>query len=70
MSELLKNLLMWLFIAITVFSVFNNFNTETSIQELSYSEFISQVESDQVLNSQLIITHLKVRQLMVNPLKQ
>ena len=43
MSELLKNLLMWLFIAITVFSVFNNLNTETSAQELSYSEFISQV---------------------------
>ena len=50
MSELLKNLLMWLFIAITVFSVFNNFNTEQSVQELSYSEFISQVESDQVLS--------------------
>ncbi|MDC0141757.1 ATP-dependent zinc metalloprotease FtsH [Gammaproteobacteria bacterium] len=41
---------MWLFIAITVFSVFNNLNTETSAQELSYSEFISQVESDQVLS--------------------
>ena len=41
---------MWLFIAITVFSVFNNFNTEQSVQELSYSEFISQVESDQVLS--------------------
>ena len=50
MSELLKNLLMWLFIAITVFSVFNNLNTETSVQELSYSDFISQVESDQVLS--------------------
>ena len=50
MSELLKNLLMWLFIAITVFSVFNNLNTESSVQELSYSEFISQVESDQVLS--------------------
>ena len=50
MSELLKNLFMWLFIAITVFSVFNNFNTEQSVQELSYSEFISQVESDQVLS--------------------
>ena len=50
MSELLKNLLMWLFIAITVFSVFNNFSTEQSNQELSYSEFISQVESDQVLS--------------------
>ena len=50
MSELIKNLLMWLFIAITVFSVFNNLNTETSVQELSYSDFISQVESDQVLS--------------------
>ena len=50
MSELLKNLLMWLFIAITVFSVFNNFSTEESNQDLSYSEFISQVESDQVLS--------------------
>ena len=50
MSELLKNLLMWLFIAITVFSVFNNFSSEESNQELSYSEFISQVESDQVLS--------------------
>ena len=50
MSELLKNLLMWLFIVINVFSVFNNFSTEQSNQELSYSEFISQVESDQVLS--------------------
>ena len=50
MSELLKNLLMWLFIAITVFSVFSNLNTEATVQELSYSEFISQVESDQVLS--------------------
>ncbi|MDA7553967.1 ATP-dependent zinc metalloprotease FtsH [Gammaproteobacteria bacterium] len=41
---------MWLFIAITVFSVFNNLNTESSVNELSYSEFISQVESDQVLS--------------------
>ncbi len=50
MSELIKNLLMWLFIAITIFSVLSNFNNESSVQELSYSEFISQVESDQVLS--------------------
>ena len=50
MSDLVKNLLMWLFIAITMFSVFSNFNKESSVQELSYSEFISQVESDQVLS--------------------
>jgi len=46
----MKNLLMWFFIAITIFSVFSNFNKEASVQELSYSEFISQVESDQVLS--------------------
>ena len=50
MSEVVKNLLMWLFIAITIFSVFSNFNNEATVQELSYSEFISQVESDQVLS--------------------
>jgi len=50
MSELMKNLLMWLFIAITMFSVFSNFNKESVVQELSYSDFISQVESDQVLS--------------------
>ena len=50
MSELVKNLLMWLFIAITMFSVFSNFNQKSAVQELSYSEFISQVESDQVLS--------------------
>ena len=49
----MKNLLMWLFIAITMFSVFSNFNRESSVQELSYSEFISQVESDKVLSVDL-----------------
>ncbi len=46
----MKNLLMWLFIAITMFSVFSNMGKEASVQELSYSDFISQVESDQVLS--------------------
>jgi len=46
----MKNVLMWLFIAITMFSVFSNFNKESAVQELSYSDFISQVESDQVLS--------------------
>ena len=35
MSEVVKNLLMWLFIAITMFSVFSNFNNEATVQELS-----------------------------------
>ena len=72
MSELLKNLLMWLFIAITVFSVFNNFNTEQSVQELSYSEFISQVESDQVLSVEFSSDNytLKGKTVTVNLSKQ
>ena len=36
MNEVIKNLLMWLFIAITMFSVFSNFSSETKTKELSY----------------------------------
>ena len=50
MSELVKNILMWLFIAVTLFTVFNNFSSESQSEVISYSEFIAQVESDQVLS--------------------
>ena len=50
MSELVKNILMWLFIAVTMFTVFNNFSSESQSEVISYSEFIAQVESDQVLS--------------------
>ena len=52
MSELVKNILMWLFIAATLFTVFNNFSSEPKSEVISYSEFLSQVESDQVLSVQ------------------
>ena len=52
MSELVKNLLMWFFIAGTMFAVFNNFSNESTSEVISYSEFLSQVESDQVLSVQ------------------
>ena len=52
MSELVKNLLMWLFIAATLFTVINNFSGESKNQEITYSEFLSKVESDQVLSVQ------------------
>ena len=50
MSELVKNLLMWLFIAATMFTVVSNFSGPTTSKEITYSEFIAKVESDQVLS--------------------
>ena len=41
---------MWLFIAVTMFTVFNNFSSESQSEVINYSEFIAQVESDQVLS--------------------
>ena len=50
MSELVKNILMWLFIGVTLFTVFSNFSSESQREVISYSEFLAQVESDQVLS--------------------
>ena len=52
MSDFMKNILMWLFIAVTIFAFLGNFSDGTKKQELGYSEFISQVESDQILSVQ------------------
>ena len=49
MSELVKNILMWLFIGVTLFTVFSNFSSESQREVISYSEFLAQVESDQLL---------------------
>ena len=66
MSEMIKNLLMWLFIAITLFSVFSNFSNEPTTTELSYSEFISQVESDQVLSVEFLSDNYTLKGKTVN----
>ena len=50
MSDLMKNILMWLFVAITIFAFLGNFSEGNKKQVLGYSEFISQVESDQILS--------------------
>ena len=50
MSDLVKNILMWLFVAITIFAFLGNFSEGNRKQVLGYSEFISQVESDQILS--------------------
>ena len=43
-----KNLLLWLVIAAVLLSVFNNFNMQEPTEELGYSEFVAEVQSDQV----------------------
>tara|TARA_Y100001970_G_scaffold290274_1_gene423431 strand:- start:81229 stop:83124 length:1896 start_codon:yes stop_codon:yes gene_type:complete len=65
MSELLKNLLMWLFIGVTLFSVFN-FSNESTNKDISYSEFVSLVESDQVLSVEFLSDNYTLKGTTVN----
>ncbi|MBK1618520.1 ATP-dependent metalloprotease [Lamprobacter modestohalophilus] len=49
MSDMAKNLILWVVIAIVLMSVFNNFTaTQSSPQTLAYSDFIAQVQQGQV----------------------
>ncbi len=43
-----KNLLLWLIIAAVLLTVFNNFSVRPQPQEVTYSNFISEVQGDQV----------------------
>ncbi|MFN2328863.1 MAG: ATP-dependent zinc metalloprotease FtsH [Chromatocurvus sp.] len=43
-----KNLLLWLVIAAVLLSIFNNFNMQTPTERMVYSEFIQEVNRDQV----------------------
>jgi cell division protease FtsH len=45
---MVKNLLLWLVIAAVLLSVFNNFNMQSPSEQLQYSEFIEEIQSDQV----------------------
>jgi len=48
-SDMAKNLILWVVIAIVLMSVFNNFTTtQTRSQSMSYSEFIDQVKGGQI----------------------
>lgn len=48
MNDMAKNLVLWLVIAAVLLTVFNNFNTETRSDRISYSEFITEVRTDKV----------------------
>ncbi len=48
MNDMAKNLLLWLVIAAVLLSVFQNFNMQQPTEQLGYSEFIEEVQRDQV----------------------
>ena len=51
MNDILKNLIIWIVIAVVVMSLFNNFMPQKQISEdISYSEFIKQVKNGEVDN--------------------
>ena len=43
-----KNLILWLVIAAVLLTVFNNFSVDSSPQAMSYSQFVQQVQNDQI----------------------
>ncbi len=48
MNDMVKNLLLWLVIAAVLLSVFNNFNMKSQSEQVGYSDFIQEVQSDRV----------------------
>ena len=48
MNDMVKNLLLWLVIAAVLLSVFNNFNMQSPTEQVGYSDFIQEIQRDQV----------------------
>lgn len=48
MNDITKNLVLWLVIAVVLFSVFESFNKPSASNTLNYSDFISSVRDDRV----------------------
>ncbi|QJQ95410.1 MULTISPECIES: ATP-dependent zinc metalloprotease FtsH [Halomonadaceae] len=48
MNDMAKNLILWLVIAAVLLTVFNNFNVDTSPQSMNYSQFVQQVQNQQI----------------------
>jgi cell division protease FtsH len=48
LSDMAKNLLLWLVIAAVLLTVFNNFNMQESTEEVGYSDFITEIQRDQI----------------------
>ncbi|MGM0824647.1 MAG: ATP-dependent zinc metalloprotease FtsH [Pseudomonadota bacterium] len=50
MNDMAKNLILWLVIAAVLLTVFNNFSTESAPQTMNYTQFVEQVQEQQVRN--------------------
>ncbi|GEK46503.1 ATP-dependent zinc metalloprotease FtsH [Bisbaumannia pacifica] len=48
MNDMAKNLILWLVIAAILLTVFNNFSVDNSPQTMNYSQFVQQVQNQQV----------------------
>jgi len=48
LSDMAKNLLLWLVIAAVLLSVFNNFNMQEPTEQVGYSDFIQEIQRDQI----------------------
>jgi len=48
LNDMAKNLILWLIIAIVLFSVFNNFNVQPTALRLDYSQFVEEVDRGNV----------------------
>ena len=64
MSDMGKNLLLWLIIAAVLLTVFNNFSVQQKPDPVSYSDFLQQVRAEQI--SQVVIEGQKIRGLTSN----
>ena len=53
MNDLVKNIILWVVVAIILMSVFSNLTTNNKPTEISYSEFIKSIESNQVTDVML-----------------
>ena len=58
MNDMVKNLLLWLVIAAVLLSVFNNFNMKSQSEQVGYSEFIQEIQRDQV--KQVVVDGLTI----------
>ncbi|MFC3285591.1 ATP-dependent zinc metalloprotease FtsH [Litchfieldella rifensis] len=48
MNDMAKNLILWLVIAAVLLTVFNNFSVDNTPQTMNYSQFVQQVQNQQV----------------------
>lgn len=53
MNDLVKNIILWEVVAVILMSVFSNMTNPNKVQEISYSEFIKSIKSQQVTDVML-----------------